>query len=88
MAHDKMPTLVLAGAVVVVAVVLFGVPLASLLFPLALLACPLMMIFMMRGMNHDGGRAGHGPGCHGGQQPTDETGRPKDPSTSGTDDWR
>lgn len=68
MTRDKMPTLVLAGAIVVGAAVLAGVPLASLLFPLILLACPLMMIFMMRGMNHGDGSSGqdsgHGAGCH------------------------
>jgi hypothetical protein len=46
--------------------ILAGVPLASLLFPLVLLACPLMMIFMMRGMDHGSGQGGHGAGCHGG----------------------
>lgn len=46
--------------------------LASFLPVLLLLACPLMMIFMMRGMHggHGHGRAGHGAagqaGCHGG----------------------
>lgn len=75
MTRDKTPALVLAGTIVVGALVFAGVPLASLLFPLILLACPLMMIFMMRGMNHDGGQGGHGGGCHGGHtghQATDE----------------
>lgn len=44
--------------------------LASLLPVLLLLACPLMMILMMRGMHGGHGRAGHGAsghaGCHGG----------------------
>jgi hypothetical protein len=65
MGRDKMPTFVLAAAIVVGALVWVGVPLAALALPLILLACPLMMIFMMRGMNHDGGQGGHGGGCHG-----------------------
>lgn len=68
MRTDRIPTLALAGAIVFAALVLAGFPLAALVVPLAVLACPLMMIFMMRGMNHgDGGHgSGHGPGCHGG----------------------
>ena len=69
MRRDKMPTFVLAAAIVVGALVLAGVPLAALALPLILLACPLMMIFMMRGMDHGGGSSGqhseHGAGCHG-----------------------
>ena len=85
MTRDKMPTLVIAGAIVVGAMILAGVPLASLLFPLVVLACPLMMIFMMRGMNHDGGQGGHGGGCHGGHAGHEGTGEheshPQEPST-------
>jgi hypothetical protein len=95
MTRDKMPTVVIAGAIVVGAMILAGVPLASLFFPLVLLACPLMMIFMMRGMDHGSGQGGHGAGCHGGHtghtghQPTDEYDRQEDPSTrSGTDSRR
>ncbi len=53
--------------------------LAGLLPVLLILACPLMMIFMMRGMHggrgHGHGHAGHGAGggCHGGgaDEPTE-----------------
>lgn len=65
MTRDKMPTFVIAAAIVVGAFVLAGVPLAALALPLVLLACPLMMIFMMRGMNHGSDNSGHGAGCHG-----------------------
>ena len=53
------PALLALGVVVVLAAV--GVPVASFLPFLFLLACPLMMVFMMRGMDHSGG----GGGCHG-----------------------
>lgn len=65
MTRDKMPTLVLAGAILVGALLLSGAPVSAIVLPLILLACPLMMIFMMRGMNHGGGQGGHRPGCHG-----------------------
>lgn len=38
----------------------FGVPVITLLPFLLVLACPLMMVFMMRGMDHGGSG-----GCHG-----------------------
>ena len=48
------------GAVLVAA----GVPLGSLLFLGVLLACPLMMVLMMRGMGGGHGREDHtGHGC-------------------------
>lgn len=62
MKRDNMPMFVLAGAVLVAALVLSGVSIGAVLYPLAILACPLMMIFMMRGMDHGGGHSG---GCHG-----------------------
>ena len=61
MKRENMPVLALAGAVLVAVLVLSGVSLAAVLYPLALLACPLMMIFMMRGMDHGGG---HSDSCH------------------------
>ena len=45
-----MSYLVVAGAAIIVGL-LAGTPLASLLPVLLLLACPLMMAFMMRGMS-------------------------------------
>ena len=59
------------GAGVMVVALLFGVPLQSALFYGVVLACPLMMVFMMRG--------GHGGGHDHGQasDPKDrETQRP------------
>ncbi len=60
--------LVVAAAAVVVGFVASGTPLARLLPFLAILACPLMMVFMMRSM---GGHGGQGGGCghdHSGHQ--------------------
>jgi hypothetical protein len=37
---------------------------SALLFLLLVLACPLMMIFMMRGHSHDSGQAGGWTGNH------------------------
>ena len=47
-----------AGAILVVGLVWAGVPATTLLVLSFLLACPLMMIMMMRGM-HGGAYAGH-----------------------------
>ena len=46
-----------AAAVVAVALIALGAPVASLLPLAALLACPLMMVFMMRGMSRSHGDA-------------------------------
>jgi hypothetical protein len=55
----------LAGAALVAAVLIaIGAPLASLLPFSLLLACPLIMVFMMRGMSGSQGREDHtGHGC-------------------------
>ena len=51
--HTKLIVAAVAGFVVLAA---FGVPVLSYLPLLAIVAiCPLMMIFMMRGMDHGGG---------------------------------
>ncbi|MEP7090014.1 MAG: DUF2933 domain-containing protein [Nocardioidaceae bacterium] len=57
---SHMKYMLLGGAGVVVVALLFGVPLQSALFYGVLLACPLMMIFMMggHGEGHDDGRTG------------------------------
>ena len=62
MNRNQFPTWVVAAAVVAVALAVVGVPLGALLPFAVLLACPLMMVFMMRGMH--GGEGG----CHGGHE--------------------
>jgi hypothetical protein len=48
----------------------------EVLFGALVLACPLMMIFMMRGGHgHGGGHAGHAGGRHGGHDHEAEAGR-------------
>ncbi|WP_198359502.1 DUF2933 domain-containing protein [Streptomyces fildesensis] len=53
----------IAVAIAVVGALALGVPLGNLALPLILLACPVMMFFMMRGMNSgdDIQRHGRGP---------------------------
>ena len=58
MNHQQMIKPMLIGAALLFALGLAGLPVGNLLPFLILLACPLMMVFMMRGMNHGGG--GHG----------------------------
>jgi hypothetical protein len=57
---------------------------SSLFFLLIVLACPLMMVFMMRGGhgNGHGGQGGHAGGCHGGH------GQEPAPRETSTDDLR
>ena len=64
--HGKyMGYLVVAAAAVVVGLLLAGTPLQSLLPLVLLLACPLMMIVMMRGMHGESGHGGeHGSDKH------------------------
>lgn len=55
MNHQQMvKPAVIAGAVLV-ALVIAGLPVGYLGFLLLIVACPLMMYFMMRGMNQGGG---------------------------------
>ncbi|GAA2558948.1 DUF2933 domain-containing protein [Pseudonocardia hydrocarbonoxydans] len=54
----------LAAVLLIVGVAAFGLPVSSLLL-LALVVCPLMMIFMMRGMHGGGGHDGHDAGARG-----------------------
>ena len=57
MNHSIHLKLVLAAAAVLVVLAAFGVPVLSNLPLLGiLLVCPLMMMFMMRGMNHGASR--------------------------------
>jgi Protein of unknown function (DUF2933) len=61
MLHDRMLTYLLAAVAIGTVLAIAGVPLAALLPYALLLACPLMMIFMMRGMGGDGeDHTGHG----------------------------
>jgi len=55
---------------------------STIFFVLLVLACPLMMMLMMRGGHGQGGHGGHASGCHGGhgQEPT--------PRETSTDDLR
>jgi hypothetical protein len=54
MRSQNLPLYAIALAVLIVGLVFAGVPVSTLFVGLALLACPLMMIFMMGGM-HGGG---------------------------------
>ena len=62
MKKEQLPGYAVALAVLIVGLVAAGVPLASFLIVPLVLACPLMMIFMMRGMgsmdhsSHDSAR--------------------------------
>ena len=58
----------IALAILIVGLVAFGVPAQTLLVGVLVLACPLMMIFMMGGMH--GGHGSHG--SHGGTDPKTE----------------
>jgi hypothetical protein len=57
MNSKPMRYLILGAGALVLALLLTGTPLKAVLPYLFLLACPLMMVFMMRGM---GGHSGHG----------------------------
>ena len=65
MSHDRMMTYLLVAAAIAAALAVAGVPLASLLPFAILLACPLMMVFMMKGMSgmHGGNEDHTGHGC-------------------------
>jgi tetrahydromethanopterin S-methyltransferase subunit E len=69
--HTKLLLAAVAGFGVLAA---FGVPVLSYLPLLAIIAiCPLMMIFMMRGMDHGGSNQDE---AHGGATDRDETRAP------------
>ncbi len=77
MQNSRIPLYVFAAAVVAVALSAAGVPFTRLLPYAVLLACPLMMIFMMKGMGGMSGRdkkdhTGHG--CE--HDPTHKVGPP------------
>jgi Protein of unknown function (DUF2933) len=54
MKRQQWPMYVLALAVLIVGLAAVGVPVTTLLFGLIVLACPLMMMFMMGGMRGGG----------------------------------
>ena len=84
MQKSRIPTYVAAAAVVAVVLAITGVRFASLLPYSILLVCPLMMIFMMKGMGSMGGKAGSdkedhtGHGCE--HDPTAKVDAPSRPS--------
>lgn len=55
MRRQHLPLYVIALAIVVVGLAFAGVPMSTLLFGLLVLACPLMMMFMMGGTHGGGG---------------------------------
>jgi hypothetical protein len=55
---------------------------STIFFVLLVLACPLMMMFMMRGGRGHGGQGGHAGGSHGGH------GQEPEPRETSTDDLR
>lgn len=56
MNHKYAPWLILAALLVLIGLYWGGVSVTPVVYPLILLACPLMMFWMMRGMN--GGHRG------------------------------
>ena len=54
MTREQLPLYALALAVLIVGLVMAGVPEGTLVVIPFVLACPLMMFFMMRGMDHGG----------------------------------
>ena len=76
---NRMLPYLLGAAVVAALLIAFGAPLASLLPFAIVLACPLMMVFMMKGMAgmHGGGEDHTGHGCE-----HDPTRRAEPPTTT------
>ena len=59
MKREQLPLHALALAVFMVGLALAGVPVGALVVLLFVLACPLMMFLMMRGMDHGGSPRTH-----------------------------
>ena len=59
MKREQLPLYAVALAIAVVGLLALGAPLGSLLLLLVVIACPLMMFFMMRGMRGSDSRQGH-----------------------------
>ncbi|KAB1148653.1 DUF2933 domain-containing protein [Streptomyces luteolifulvus] len=68
MTNDKRPLYALALAIGVIGLVAVGVPVETIVLLAVLAACPLMMVFMMRGMH-----GGQGGATRGGHDRTDES---------------
>ena len=68
MNHQQMLKPMLVGAGVLATLALVGVPVGAVVLPLVLLACPLMMFFMMRNMDH----GGHDHSAHTGRSATED----------------
>lgn len=66
MKRQHLPMYAVALAILVVGLAFAGVPVQTMLFGLIVLACPLMMIFMMGGHGGDAGSGRHDdrPGGH------------------------
>ncbi|MGW3938545.1 MULTISPECIES: DUF2933 domain-containing protein [Streptomyces] len=75
MQHKNFAPYAIAAAILVVGLVALGAPLSTLLLLGIFVACPLMMMFMMRGMHGGGGHDQHSG--HEGHQHDD---RPTDDS--------
>lgn len=52
MKREQLPLYAVAMAILIVGLALAGVPVETLIVLPLVLACPLMMVFMMRGMDH------------------------------------
>ena len=65
----------LAAAVLVIGALWLGMPVSTLGLLAIVLVCPLMMVFMMKGMHGGYDHAGHGSGPSGDNEPHDHTTR-------------
>jgi len=90
MKKEQLPGFAMVLVVLIVGLAFAGVPASTLIVVPLILACPLMMFFMMRGMDHGGSAhgegdehrdaRGHGDGCGHDHttdaRPTDKAGGP------------
>jgi hypothetical protein len=70
--HQQMLKPMLIGVGVLFVLGLAGLPVLTYVPLLIILACPLMMIFMMRGMNHGGDQGDQHDHSHAGPSRRDE----------------
>lgn len=64
MNHTQMMKPLLVGAGILAVLSIAGLPVGGFLPYLVVLACPLMMVFMMRGMDHGGKDGDHSHAGH------------------------